>query len=136
MAPSDPSPGERVNAFRIDERHLFKHYFEGEDVFARLKPYYNNQQYRFEVPPDEFEDVRSFLAECGYELVVVDPIEKFVVVVEQYTAHPEGVFEESVAQRSVDGYNCFLVTDQYAVAGAVAEGATRLTDTDLPNPFR
>jgi hypothetical protein len=136
MAPSDPSSDERVNTFQVDERHLFKHYFEGEDVFARLKPYYNAQQYRFEIPPDEFDDVRSFLTEHGYELVVVGPTEKFVVVVEQYTTHPEGVFEESVAQRSVDGYNCFLVTDQYAVAGAVAEGATRLSDTDLPNPFQ
>lgn len=127
---------EQVNVFRIEETYLFKHYFDGEEVFARLKPYYNNQQYRFEVPSGEFEEVRSFLDEHGYDLVVVDAIEKFAVVVEQYTAHPENVFKESVIQRSADGHNCFLMTDQYAVARAVAEGATRLPDTDLPNPFR
>jgi hypothetical protein len=126
---------ERVNAFRVDDRYLFKHYFEGEDVFARLKQYYHNQGYRFEVPPDEFERVRAFLADEGYDLVVREDPDPFVVVVEQYTAHPEDVFTESVVHRSVEGYNCFLLTDRMAVARAVSEGATRLADTDLDGPF-
>ncbi|PSQ57906.1 MAG: hypothetical protein BRD23_08120 [Halobacteriales archaeon SW_9_67_25] len=125
-----------VNVFEVDDTVVFKHYFEDEKVFARLKPFYNHSQYRFDVPPEEFAELRSFLAEHGYELVVVEAVSKFVVVVEKYTAHPENIFTDSVMQRSTDGHNCFLLTDQYAVAGAVAEGATRLSDIDLPNPFR
>jgi len=126
---------EQVNVFEIDETYLFKQYFDDEDVFDRLKPYYNNQQYRFEVPPDEFEDLRSFLTEYGYGLAVVDVIEEFVVVVEKYTAHPENIFKESVIQRSIDGYNCFLMTDQTAVEQATREHATRLAETELDHPF-
>jgi hypothetical protein len=126
---------ERVNVFEVDETYLFKHYFEGEDVFDRLKQYYNNQHYRFEVPPDKFEDMRSFLADYGYGLVIVDAIDEFVVVVEKYTTHPENIFKQSVIQRSVDGYNCFLLTDQAAVEQATREHATRLTVTDLSHPF-
>lgn len=126
---------EQVNVFEVDELYLFKHYFDGEDVFDRLKPYYNNQQYRFEVPPDEFEDLRAFLAEHGYGLVVVDVLPEFVVVVKKYTDHPENIFKTSVIQRSVDGYNCFLLTDRDAVDRAVDAGATRLPETGLENPF-
>lgn len=126
---------ERVNVFEVDEAYLFKHYFDGEAVFDRLKRHYNNQQYRFEVPPDEFPAIRSFLGEHGYGLVVVDVLAPFVVVVEQYTAHPENIFKASVIQRSVDGYNCFLLTDRRAVERAVEDGAARLSETDVSNPF-
>jgi len=114
---------------------LFKQYFDGEEVFDRLKQYYNNQHYRFEVPPDDFETLRSFLIEHGYGLVVVDAIKEFVIVVKKYSAHPENIFKQSVIQRSIDDYNCFLMTDQVAVEQAVSDKATRFTETDIENPF-
>lgn len=126
---------EYVNVFDVDERYLFKHYFEGDDVFARLKQYYNNQQYRFEVPHDDFEPLRAFLSDHGYVLTPVDATADFVVVVEKYTSHPENIFKQSVIHRSADGYNCFLLRDQVAVEQAAYDGATRLPETDVPNPF-
>jgi len=135
MPASGRPADEQVTVFEVEETYLFKHYFEGEGVFDRLQPFYNHSQYRFEVPPDEFDSLQSFLADHGYDLTVAGQTAKYAVVVRQYTAHPEGIFEDSVLQRTVDGYNCFLLTDQYAVAGAVAEGATRLRDTDLSPPF-
>lgn len=126
---------ERVNVFEVDERYLFKHYFDNEEVFDRLKHYYNNQHYRFEVPPDEFTQLRSFLSDQGYGLVIIDTIEEFIVVVQKYTTHPDNIFKQSVIQRSVSNYNCFLLTDQAAVEQATRDHATRLIDTDLANPF-
>ena len=46
---------EPITVFEIDEQYLFSHYFEREDVFTALNEYYNGEQYRFEVPVDEFE---------------------------------------------------------------------------------
>lgn len=126
---------ERVNAFEVDDVYLFKHYFEGEHVFDRLKKFYNNQQYRFEVPAPAFETIQEFLADNGYGLVVVESTAPFVVVVEKYTAHPENIFKASVIQRSVDGYNCFLLTDESSVERAVDGGAVRIEETGLDNPF-
>ena len=126
---------ERVNVFVVDDIHLFKHFFDDNEVFDRLKRYYNNHQYRFEVPVNEFEELREFLEEHGYGLVDVDVTEEFVVVVKKYTDHPDNIFKESVVQRTVNGYNCFLMTDQSAVENAVQQGAIRLTQTDLANPF-
>ncbi|SDY63113.1 hypothetical protein [Halopenitus persicus] len=126
---------ERVNVFVVDDVHLFKHFFDDDEVFDRLKRYYNNHQYRFEVPANEFEELREFLEDHGYGLVDVDVTEEFVVVVKKYTDHPDNIFKESVVQRTVNGYNCFLMTDQSAVENAVQQGAIRLTQTDLANPF-
>lgn len=126
---------EPVNVFAVDGRYLFKQFFEEDEVFGQLSHYYNGQKYRFEVPPDEFEAVRTFLADHGYGLVVADVVEEFTVVVRKYTDHPNNIFKNSVAKQSIDDYNCFLMTDQSAVEQAVQEGATRLTETDLANPF-
>lgn len=124
-----------VNVFEVDGTYLFKQYFEEDAVFNRLKRHYNGQKYRFEVSPDDLNAVRKFLAEHDYGLVVVDAVNEFVVVVPKYTDHPENIFRDSVAKRSVDDYNAFLITDQPAVDQVVHEGATRLTETNLANPF-
>ena len=43
MASFHRASHERVNIFVVDETHLFKHYFDGEGIFDRLRRYYNNQ---------------------------------------------------------------------------------------------
>jgi len=128
---------ERINAFAIDDYYLFKHYFEGDEVFTRLGRYYNNQQYRFEVPQRDFEALQAFLAKHGYSLVAIDEasIPEFVVAVRKYTNHPENIFKSSVIHRPSEKYNCFLMTDQDTVTKAVEAGAIRITQTTLTNPF-
>lgn len=125
---------ERVNAFRVDEAYLFKHYFEGETIFDRLKRYYDNQQYRFEIPEDDFEEVQAFLADHGYALVEVDDPAAFTVVVEKYTDHPENIFKDSVLHQGGPDHNVFVMKDRVAVEQAELNGATRITETDLAAP--
>lgn len=129
-APTQAAP-ERVNAFPINNTVLFKHYFEGDDIFARLKPYYNGNEYRFEVPVGEFDSLRRFLLNHGYELTVVERPEEFYVVVPQYSAHPDGIFKQSVYHERVDGYHCFLMTDRESVDEMIVRGAERLTSKPL-----
>lgn len=128
---------EPVNAFRLGDQYLFKHYFEVDEIFARLRSYYHNSQYRFEVPVAEFEEIRSFLADYGYGLVAVHETTEFVVVVRKYTEHPGNIFKQSVIQRSIPKYNCFLMTSQSAVEDATKKTASAnpLPDTEIDNPF-
>jgi len=81
---------EQVNVFRINDEYLFKHYFEGDEVFARLRNCYS--QYRFEVPVEDFEEVKSFLSDHGYGLTTMYAVEEYVVVVRKYTEHPGNIF--------------------------------------------
>ncbi|NHN60958.1 MULTISPECIES: hypothetical protein [Halorussus] len=132
MAPGVRSDGAvPVNAFHVGDSYLFKHYFEGEAVFDRLRRYYDNTQYRFAVPTEEFDGVRRFLADRGYALDPVTSLDDYAVVVRKYTAHPDDIFKTSVLQRSHGDYNLFVLTDENAVAEAVADGGTRLADSPL-----
>ena len=125
---------ESVNAFPVGSTILFKHYFEGDAVFERLKPYYNGSQFRFEAPTDEFDSLRRFVRSHGYDLSVVDRPEDYYVVVRRYSTHPDGIFKRSVRHEAVDGYNCFLMKDRPALQRAVHQGATRLQDASLEFP--
>jgi len=122
--------GEPVAVFRVGDRYCFRHYFESDAVFDRLKPYYEPRRYRFCVPDHRFGPLSTVLADRGYDLRVEDP-QEYAVVVEQYTDHPEVAFEAAVLRRSGSGYNCFVLRSREAVAEALSEGATRLVDTDL-----
>lgn len=131
MPVATQAPSERVNAFPIDNVVLFKHYFEGEAVFNRLRPYYNGTEYRFEVPCADFDALRRFLLDHGYELSIVDQPKSFYIVVRQYSEHPDGIFKQSVRHEQVDDYHVFLMTDRSAVEEMVANGAERLTSKPL-----
>lgn len=126
---------ERVYVFPVENQYVFKHYFDGEEVFNQLKRFYNNHQYCFEVPGGEFESLKDSLADYGYALKVVEDVDEFVIVVEKYTSHPDNIFKSSVIQRGDSEYNFFLMADPVAVEQAALQGGTRLTETDLVSPF-
>lgn len=126
---------EKISVFPIGEQYFFKHYFEESVVFVRLRRYYNNRQYRFEVPADEYDEVSDFLADHGYWLATRTDFDEYVVLVKMYTNHPEGIIKRSVRQTTVDGYNCFLCKDEQTVEEMTHEGAILLTETDFDNPF-
>lgn len=121
---------EQFYVFEIDDTYLFKHYFQIQSVFSELQQYYNESEYRFEIPPDEFDDVRELLEENYYEPVVVDDLEEFCVVKEQYTEHAD-ILKNSVENWSRRGYNFFLMKDLQAVEQAIEQGAKRVERTDL-----
>lgn len=122
---------EQVNVFTINNTVLFKHYFDGNEVFYRLKPYYNSNEYRFEVPVGKFDSLRRFLRTHGYDMTIIDRQTDYYVAVKQYSAHPDGIFKLSVYTERVDGYNCFLMKDQDAVKTAINQGAERLSALPL-----
>lgn len=122
---------ERINAFRRDETYLFKHYFDDDDVFAELKRYYNQYDYRFEVPESRFAHVRDVLERHGYALIEVDEVEEFAVIKRKYTDHPRVLFKGSVLHRSLGNFNCFVMKDREAFQQALSAGAQPLLETDL-----
>lgn len=122
---------ERVNAFEVGEQYFFKYYFEETDVFSEISQYYDQYEYRFEVPVERFVWVKEFLADAGYDLVEVSDVDPFVVVKRKFTTHPKILFEKSVLHSSVQNFNCFVMTDRDAVESAVSAGARSLQETGL-----
>lgn len=130
MSPADGGAG-RVHVFRIDHAYLFKRYFGENALFEALSGYYDDQEYRFEVPEREWGEVAAALREHGYEPEVVEAVADFVVVKEQYTSHA-AILQNSVEHWTRRGYTFFLMKDAVSVERAVREhGATPATETDL-----
>lgn len=119
---------ERVNAFLIDETHLFSHYFERNDLYELVSEYYSHDDYRFEVPADAFESVRDDLAEAGIDLVPIEDLESFAVVTEKYDKHAD-ILRQSVVNWERRGHRFFLLPDQFAVERALELGADRVEDS-------
>ncbi len=121
---------ERINVFPVADEFWFKAYLEDE-LFAELSRYYKEYDYRFEVPADRFEYVRSLLEENGYAPTVVENLEPFAVVKRKYTDHPTVLFRGSVFQEDLGRFNCFVMKDQDARERAIDAGATPIEETDL-----
>lgn len=129
MTDFDVDP-ERITVFRIGEEYLFSHYSDRRDLFDDLREYYDGDDYRFEVPGDEWEAVRELLEEAYFEPAVVEELEPYCVVKEKYAQHAD-VLRNSVAHWERDDHLFFLVKDDLSVREAVERGAERLEDTDF-----
>ena len=133
----DSGNGDRtpVNAFPMREVVLVRHYFDSEEAFSVLEPYYDRENYRFEIPRNEFRPVRDELLAHGYELELVGEIADYAVVVRKYSRHPETVREESVVKFSNDDFNVFVMPEELAVMDAVYGGAVRLVEAPVTVRF-
>jgi len=121
---------ERINVFRVGDAYLFKHYVS-EDVFSEIDRYYEEYDYRFEVPADRFAFVRELLEEHDYAPVVVEDPEPFAVLKRKYTNHSDALFRDTVYQRGLGKFNCFVMKSREAAKRAVDRGATPLAEANL-----
>jgi len=120
---------ETIRAFPMGEEYWFSHYFDRQDLFQRLSEYYNDDDYRFEIPQEEFETVSEELADEYIELDVVEDREAFCVVKDQYSEYGD-ILRDSVAHWERRGQRFLLMKDELAVKEALEHGAERLTDTE------
>lgn len=121
---------ERINVFRVDDDYLFKHYVD-EAVFAEIERYYDEYEYRFEVPADRFAFVRKLLEDNDYQPVVVEDPEPFTVLKRKYTDHPDALFRDAVFHLSRDNFNCFVMKTREAAERAVDRGAVPLAERNV-----
>ena len=126
----DSSDREPIYVFRVDDAYMFWHYFARTDMFSEHQMYYDDDEYRFEVPEDDFPGVLEVLKQNHYEPIRVEDIKKFAVVNEEYTEHAD-ILRNSVMHWSRDGYDFFVMQSPQAVEEAVERGATRIEETNL-----
>lgn len=134
MAAFHRASRERVNVFPIKDRFYFRRFFEDNAIFATLAPYYNDERYRFEIPPDRYETIANTLRSHEYEPVVVEDFTPFVVGQRRYSDHPRILFRSVVAQRSMKSYTLFLLKDRKSVEQAIDAGATPVSSLEISWP--
>jgi hypothetical protein len=128
--PGRDATARSITAFHLGEEYVFDHYFEREHVFERVREHYDDDGYRFEVPADDWPDVRESLETAGYTVAVVEDPEPFCVVVEKYEPHAD-VLRESVAHWERRDHLFFLLRDERAVDVALDAGATPVAETEF-----
>jgi len=121
---------ERINVFSVGDTYLFKHYVS-EDAFAEINRYYEEYDHRFEVPGDRFGFVEETLEKHDYAPVVVENPEPFAVLKRKYTNHPDVLFQDSVYQRGLGAFNCFVMNTHEAAGRAADRGARPLAEADV-----
>lgn len=122
--------GPDIYVFELNDRYCFKHYFDAGQVFDELRGYYVGDEYRFEVPVDEFDAVAATLWDYGFEPTLVDDPEPFCVVIAQYEQHA-AILKESVANWTRRDHRFFLMRSPFAVEQALERGATRVAETEF-----
>lgn len=121
---------ERLTVFRVGDEYLFSHYFEREDVFEALEPYYDREAYRFAVPEAAFDEVEAVLADARYEPVVVEDLEPHCVVIDRYDEHA-AILRQSVVSWTRRGHRFFLMESELAVEEALERGASPVSETEF-----
>jgi hypothetical protein len=121
---------ESVEMFRVGEQYLFTAYIDNQAIFEQVREYYNDTEYRFEVPVEEFETVCDCLEEAYLDPVEVTDPEPYCVVVETYDQHAK-ILRDAVATWERRGHRFFLMESELATADAVERGATPVAETEF-----
>ena len=122
-------PGADLYVFELNGRYVFRRYLD-DDAFAALREHYVRDEYRFEVPVDDWEPVAETLREHGLEPTLVEDPEPFCVVIGQYEPHAD-ILRGSVANWTRREHRFFLLPDPFAVEQAVGNGATLVADSEF-----
>ncbi len=121
---------ERINVFPVGTEYVFTHYFDRTDLFEEFREHYNGDEYRFEVPREEFPAVERRLSEAYFDPVVIEDLESYCVVKEQYTEHAD-ILKDSIATWERRGHLFFLMETELSVKKSLEAGARRLEDTEF-----
>jgi hypothetical protein len=124
-----------LTVFALDKAYVFKHYFDQQELFAALEPYYDESAYCFEVPEEAFAEVETQLEEFFYAPEVVADPAPYCVVYPRWDERPTVLNKAAVCADPVRDHVVFLMKDQLSVEQAVHQGATPLDETELACPF-
>ena len=122
---------EPITVFKLDDTYVFKQYFDHDALFDDLRPYYNETEYRFEVPDTAFSEVENLLEEHFYEPDPVTELEPFCVVFPTDADQPDVLYKTAVLRHSHRDAHVFLLKNQLSVEQAVHAGAERLAEADI-----
>lgn len=120
----------RITAFRVGDDYVFSRYVEREDLFADLREYHVDGEYRFEVPAGEFDGVADRLSAAGFAVETVENLDPYCVVTGKYEKHAD-VLRNCVVHWERRDHLFFLMESRVAAEQAVAEGAEWVADTEF-----
>ena len=123
---------EEITAFEIGDTYTFKTYFDEDQLFKHLETYYNDDKYRFEIPDSDLGQVRQILEEYYYELVVVDSIEDYCVVVDR-KSKSASTLKNSVMRKHRGQHEILVMKDELSKEQSLEKDAVALQKSEVTN---
>jgi hypothetical protein len=117
----------RINIFKISGAYYFKHFFDDQELFRELEPFYDKSRYRFKMATaGERNKVMKILDKKGYDPNLIEDPAPYTVEIGKYQKYGE------LLKNSVDNYSLrekivFVMKDMAWVEQALAMGAVKST---------
>lgn len=111
-----------INAFAIDDIILFKAFFDDDELYSQLEKCYNSDNYRYEVPEGDAEQVEQLLEEFYYELTYQDRFDPFITVAEK-GIDTTNILRNAVHHQTRKQHHIFLMKDAASVEQAIEQGS-------------
>lgn len=119
-----------INIFKIGKRYCFKYYFNDEQIFNELSPYYNKEKYRFECgTTGERNKIIKYLWKVGFEVDIVEDLKDYTVKIDRMKPYVS-ILKDSIEQAELGRDRIFLMKDIYSVEYAIEQGAERCIDAN------
>lgn len=119
-----------INAFDIDDRYLFKAFFDENDLCTQLEQYYNPDRYRYEIPSGKIEHIEQILDEYFYELTYPDSRTPFIIAADK-NIDTTNILRNAIHNQRRKLYHIFLMKNETSASQAIEQGAKYLVDTPI-----
>ena len=120
-----PPKREKINLFKIGRVWCFKHFFDDKELFRELYEYYNQDQYRFELPTvGERNKIIKYLERKGFEIALIEDLSNYTVTLEIFKKYAP-LLRNSIDHIVKGNIRIFVMNDMAAVEEAIAAGAKK-----------
>ena len=120
-----PPKREKINLFKIGRVWCFKHFFDDKELFRELYDYYNQDQYRFELPTvGERNKIIKYLERKGFEIALIEDLSNYTVTLEIFKKYAP-LLRNSIDHIVKGNIRIFVMNDMAAVEEAIAAGAKK-----------
>ena len=114
----------RINVFKIDKIYVFKHFFDGKEIFKGLVDFHNSDSYRFEMKNAGVRNkVMKFLEmKGGFDVYLIENPADFMVKISRNKKYA-GILRNSVDFKETIDTRIFIMKDMATVEEAISLGA-------------
>jgi hypothetical protein len=113
----------RINIFKLNKAYYFKHFFDDQELFRELEPYYEKASYRFKMATaGERNKIMKLLDRKGFDPNIIDDPAPYTIEIDKYQKYGE-LLKNSIESYPVRDKVVLIMKDIAWVEGALEMGA-------------
>ena len=115
----------RINIFKLNKAYYFKHFFNDQELFRELEPYYEKANYRFKMTTAGARNkVMKLLDRKGFDPNIIENAAPFTVEIGKYQNYGE-LLKNSIESYPLRDKVVLVMKDTACVEQALVMGAIK-----------